>query len=425
MELRHEINKSGKISFFRYEPGEKRAKVNKKIATSENGQIQRLTDNLTVEEEKEISRIASEQGQKQRVKRVVDSLLQLKNEDAKELSCNLKSLNLEEEIVSLFALLQAEQEEMVEEEGDEVTQKSQDEQQSRDQILILCEGETEESYLRSISQHLGIGCRVAVKAYKTCPTPLGLVRQCAKEVCFDEATDRKLIGAWAVFDRDQHLTYQEAFAFAERFPRVHIAWSNPCFEIWMMMHFARLPGLFTRTEELVKFVEESRVDEPNNITVVHQIKKIEKLYSPTLCLKRLKEYWPGYEKNGKNYLKVTGSRIGFAFEEQSIYTTDPNNLGSNMSSLIQCMLDMAGKTVEDGFEIEVQPRKAVMSMSPKEFSEELTKESENDLTTELLNGTINYLQALKCTKTLNLSKNVSGKLDRLREKLMILNNTVQ
>lgn len=430
MEFRHEISKTGKIMFYRYEPGEKRAKVNKKIAVADNGEIQQFIDDLTEEEEREIIRITSEQGQKQRVERVVDGLLQLKNEDADLLALHLKSLNLKEGIVKPFGLLLPMPEDIYDEVGYEAPKKKTpqkietiEDDKSRDRILILCEGETEEVYLRSIANHLGLSQRVTVKVNKICNSPLGCVTECAKEVCLDDATDKRLIGAWAVFDRDKHPNYQEAFTFAEKFPRVHIAWSNPCFEVWFLMHFAKLPASMNRTEEIVSFVETSRASESGYVTLIQQIKRVEKVYSPTLCLKNLRRYWSSYEKNGKNYLEETGSKIGFALEEKKFYTTDPNNIGSNVGSLIRCLLDMASKTVEEGFGQFTQTAKDVKSMTPEELMEEVEKGEGNNLTEELLTETINYMQALKDCKVLNLSPNVSRKLDRLQEKLKVLNST--
>ena len=41
---------------------------------------------------------------------------------------------------------------------------------------------------------------------------------------------------WAVFDRDQHTTYAAALDRC-RATGVHVATSNPCFELWLVLHF--------------------------------------------------------------------------------------------------------------------------------------------------------------------------------------------
>lgn len=41
---------------------------------------------------------------------------------------------------------------------------------------------------------------------------------------------------WAVFDRDSHKRLQEAFSIAQSHG-VRAAYSNPCFELWFLLHF--------------------------------------------------------------------------------------------------------------------------------------------------------------------------------------------
>jgi hypothetical protein len=40
---------------------------------------------------------------------------------------------------------------------------------------------------------------------------------------------------WVVFDRDEHHNVPEAIALCER-SRVGVAYSNPCFELWLILH---------------------------------------------------------------------------------------------------------------------------------------------------------------------------------------------
>ena len=41
---------------------------------------------------------------------------------------------------------------------------------------------------------------------------------------------------WAVFDRDEHPRFEEAVALCER-NGVKVARSNPCFEVWLILHY--------------------------------------------------------------------------------------------------------------------------------------------------------------------------------------------
>ena len=130
----------------------------------------------------------------------------------------------------------------------------------------------------------------------------------------------------------------------------------------------------------------------------------------------MKVYWPGYRKKGKDYLVVTGSKVAVALREKSTFTSDPENLGSNFGSLMKCLLKMAGKTVDEAFgqfkncHVDVQ--------TPVPIVDEPTEEVRTNLTIELLDQTVQYLLALKNSKI--LSKNVTGKLDKLQERLLNL-----
>ena len=42
---------------------------------------------------------------------------------------------------------------------------------------------------------------------------------------------------WAIFDRDNHSHFEEAIDLCER-NGVGAAWSNPCFELWLILHEA-------------------------------------------------------------------------------------------------------------------------------------------------------------------------------------------
>jgi len=41
---------------------------------------------------------------------------------------------------------------------------------------------------------------------------------------------------WAVFDRDEHLHFDEAIDLCQN-NDIHIGRSNPCFEVWLILHF--------------------------------------------------------------------------------------------------------------------------------------------------------------------------------------------
>ncbi|MFI7702693.1 RloB family protein [Nonomuraea sp. NPDC049480] len=60
-----------------------------------------------------------------------------------------------------------------------------------------------------------------------------------------EIDDPRREQVWAFFDRDDHSRVEESYARAEA-AGVHVAFSHPCFELWLLLHFAaRLSGAQT------------------------------------------------------------------------------------------------------------------------------------------------------------------------------------
>lgn len=59
--------------------------------------------------------------------------------------------------------------------------------------------------------------------------------------------DAEFDSFWAMFDRDEHARFQEAVQLA-RTQKIHIAISNPSFELWAVLHYEFQDGPTTREE---------------------------------------------------------------------------------------------------------------------------------------------------------------------------------
>lgn len=102
-------------------------------------------------------------------------------------------------------------------------------------ILIVTEGEkTEPFYFRAFDLH---NARVVIENAK------GTDPQTVAERAIELKTQAAKSGAayqsvWIVFDRDSHdlLRFKRAFSLAEEHG-IEIAYSNPCFEVWYLLHF--------------------------------------------------------------------------------------------------------------------------------------------------------------------------------------------
>ncbi|WP_169748286.1 RloB family protein [Xenophilus azovorans] len=116
----------------------------------------------------------------------------------------------------------------------------------KSQIVVVCEGKvTEPRYFNDFRLLRGSSL-VKVKAIGGCGVPVSVVEQAIKEKAQLEKIAKKTgnsfdkaFEVWAVFDRDEHPEPQvpEAFRLATQH-RIFVAYSNPCFEVWGLMHFS-------------------------------------------------------------------------------------------------------------------------------------------------------------------------------------------
>ena len=109
-------------------------------------------------------------------------------------------------------------------------------------FVLFCEGaKTEPAYFEAIERaypntlievHGGVGVpmTVAQKAAAYAKEN-GLVRGGRRRKDSFETNDQ----VWVVFDHDDHPQFKEAVELCKR-NRVRVAWSYPCFELWLILH---------------------------------------------------------------------------------------------------------------------------------------------------------------------------------------------
>lgn len=126
-------------------------------------------------------------------------------------------------------------------------------------ILVVCEGEvTEPRYIETFRLAHGANT-VRVRVEAPGGDPRALVETAIR--LRDEATrrakrerDRNLAydEVWCVFDVDEHARTPEARHLAAS-SRIRLAVSNPCFELWLLLHFAERTAHVT-TAQVVKLL---------------------------------------------------------------------------------------------------------------------------------------------------------------------------
>lgn len=130
----------------------------------------------------------------------------------------------------------------------------------KERILIVSEGKvTEPQYLRQFANH----CRnslVEIEIVGGQGVPKTVVEQAIKrrqdsaDLASRENDDNLSFDAvWCIFDADEHPAIPKAFQLAQQ-QGLEIAYSNPCIELWLLLHFQEQPGMQDRhkIQEMLK-----------------------------------------------------------------------------------------------------------------------------------------------------------------------------
>jgi hypothetical protein len=116
-------------------------------------------------------------------------------------------------------------------------------------ILVVCEGKnTEPQYIDGFRRHVR-NPRVDIEIAPSTGVPRTLVQVAKekKENAEEEANRQRdpnlaYDSVWCVFDIDDHPKVGEAKEMA-RDNNIKLAISNPCFELWLLLHFRENPGM--------------------------------------------------------------------------------------------------------------------------------------------------------------------------------------
>ncbi|WP_147565848.1 RloB family protein [Clostridium tyrobutyricum] len=105
--------------------------------------------------------------------------------------------------------------------------------------LIITEGtETEVNYFKSIKSRIEELFRSKIIVEKISLKIEGTGR--STMVLVNEAIKKRSLGiysdVWVVFDKDDNSDFDDAITYARR-NGINAAWSNQCFELWLLLHF--------------------------------------------------------------------------------------------------------------------------------------------------------------------------------------------
>jgi hypothetical protein len=126
--------------------------------------------------------------------------------------------------------------------------------EARTRILVLCEGAvTEAGYLKDfISEFKDSLVQVEIDSQGDVPVKLvarALKRRNQADLQANRLQDEFLRynEVWCVFDVDEHSHLSEVRAQAQN-NDIHLAVSNPCFELWALLHFGDHAAFISRKE---------------------------------------------------------------------------------------------------------------------------------------------------------------------------------
>jgi hypothetical protein len=128
--------------------------------------------------------------------------------------------------------------------------------------LILCEGETEANYFNGlISQDINRRkfSSIDVDIYKpTDHSPIGLINHAKTKARQAKRERNEYDFIWVLFDKDGHKGIPDAFEMARTFnPPIMIAFTIPCFEYFVLLHFIQTTKNFAKCDSLISFIKDN------------------------------------------------------------------------------------------------------------------------------------------------------------------------
>lgn len=126
-------------------------------------------------------------------------------------------------------------------------------------FLILCEDEKSSLlYFRSFKKDEEIKRKLeAVDIEVIHPinySPLGLLNEAKMYIKKAKREQNKYDEVWIVFDKDGHADIPKAFEEARQ-SKINIAFSNNCFEFWVLLHFEYTTKEFNRCDDIIKYIK--------------------------------------------------------------------------------------------------------------------------------------------------------------------------
>lgn len=124
----------------------------------------------------------------------------------------------------------------------------------------MCEGQTEEKYYKGlVSQEMYRRkfAAIDVAIYKPDSNfPAGLIKKTRDLMKIAKRDRNDYDFVWVVFDKDQHASIPGAFEMARtNKPEIRIAFTSPCFEFFILLHFEKTTREFSSCDEIISYIK--------------------------------------------------------------------------------------------------------------------------------------------------------------------------
>ena len=184
-------------------------------------------------------------------------------------------------------------------------------------VLVVCEDKKSGcDYLRLIAKHLRLHTTCIVESSATGSAPISVVEDAIKRIASRKKEKHEPFElVFCVWHIDEHTSLNNARQLADG-QGFKVIESNPCFEFWLLLHFAY------RTAPIVRKANKSPADE---------------------CVKLLKRYITDYDKSKiKDYFaellqKIETAKINAAKLRIELLSTGSINPATDLDLLIQSM----------------------------------------------------------------------------------------
>ena len=132
----------------------------------------------------------------------------------------------------------------------------------RKRFVLFCEGKnTEPGYFEAIKRYY-VSTLVEIECVPAAGVPLTIAKRAKAHVRSHGRHRRdsfeKDDEVWAVFDRDEHIHFAEAVNLCHD-QGIRVARSNPCFELWLILHKREFDAVLDR-HQILKQLERVRPD---------------------------------------------------------------------------------------------------------------------------------------------------------------------